>query len=133
MPKIKRLVRHGVGAKISVNKKFLHPRAAVCSRYPNASKNDALDDLLVIGREEKVVCKRMQRSCILMRHDDFDNGQILHDVTRFCKVQQEGPVESLFKRPSQQDVDGGAHVTGKAEEFEGCEIPSILNEDISNF
>ena len=68
-----------------------------------------------------------------MRHDDFDNGQILHAVTRFCKVQQEEPVESLFKRPSQQDVDGGAHVNGKAEEFEGREIPSILNEDISNF
>jgi hypothetical protein len=41
----------GVGAKISVYKKFLHPRATVCSRYPNASKNDVLDDLLVIGHE----------------------------------------------------------------------------------
>jgi hypothetical protein len=30
-------------------------------------------------------------------------------------------------------VDGGANVTGKAEEIEGREIPSILNEDISNF
>ena len=125
MPKIKRL-RHDVGAKISVYKKFLHPRAAVCCQYPNASKNDVLDDLLVIGQEEKVVCKRMQ-SCILMCHDDFDNGQILHAVTRFCKVQQKEPVESLFERPSQQDVDGGANVTGEAEEIEGRQMPSILN------
>jgi hypothetical protein len=91
-----------------------------------------LDDLLAIGQEEKFVCKQMQ-SCILMRHDDFDNGQILQAVTRFCKVQQEGLVESLFERPSQQDVGGGANVTGKAEEIEGREIPSLLNEEISNF
>ncbi len=74
------------------------------------------------------------QSCILMRHDDFDNGQVLHAATRFCKVQQERPVEFLFKIPSQQDVDGRVNVTGEAEEIEGREIPSILNEhDISHF
>ena len=131
MPKIKRL-RHGVGAKISVYKKFLHPRVVVSARYPNASKNDVLDDLLVIGQEEKVVCKRLQ-SCILMRHADFDDGQILHAVTRFCKVQQEGPLESLFERVSQENLEGGGRVAGETEEIEGRQIPSILNEDISSF
>jgi hypothetical protein len=130
MPKIKRL-RHGVGAKISVYKRFLHPRAAVCAKYPNASKNDVLDDLLVIGQEEKVVCKRLQ-GCIMMRHADFDDGQILHAVTR-CKVQQEGPIESQFERPLPDDLEGGGNVAGEADDIEGREIPSILNEDISNF
>jgi hypothetical protein len=131
MPKIKRL-RHGVGAKISVYKRFLRPRAAVCAKYPNASKNDVLDDLLVIGQEEKVVCKRLQ-GCIMMRHADFDDGRILHAVTRFCKVQQEGPIESLFERPLPDDLEGGGNVAGEADDIEGREIPSILNEDISNF
>jgi hypothetical protein len=66
----------------------------------------------------------------MLHNDNFDDGQILHAVTRFCMVQQEGPVESLFERPSQQDVDSGANVTGEAEGIEGREIPSILNEDI---
>ncbi len=86
--------------------KFLHPRPVVCAQYLNASKNDVLDDLLVIGQEEKVVCKRLQ-SCILMCYVDFDDGQILHAVTRFCKVQQEGPVEFLFDRPPEGDLGGG--------------------------
>ena len=84
MPKNKRLC-HGVGAKIAVYKKFLHPRAAVSKKYPNATKNDVLDNLLVISQEEKLVSKRRQ-VCLTMRHDDFDDGQILHAVARFCKV-----------------------------------------------
>jgi hypothetical protein len=54
MPKNKQL-RHGVGAKISVYKKFLRPRAAVSNKYPNATKNDVLYNLLVISQEEKLV------------------------------------------------------------------------------
>jgi hypothetical protein len=131
MPRNKRL-RHGVGANISVYKKFLHPRAAVCAKYPNAAKNDMLDDLIAIGQEEKLVSKRMQ-GCILMRHVDFDDGQILYAVTRYCKVLQEGPLESLFERPTQDDVQGGEHVAVEADVLEEREIPETLNEDISNF
>ena len=60
MPKNKRL-RHGVGAKISVYKKFLHPRVAVSNKYPNATKNDVLDNLLVISQEEKL-CPSVDKS-----------------------------------------------------------------------
>jgi hypothetical protein len=91
-----------------------------------------LDNLLVIGQEEKVVCKQRQ-VCIVMRNDEFDDGQILHAVTRFCKVQQEGLLESLFKKPFPEDMEGGGHVAGLPEEEEGCEVPSIFNEEISNF
>jgi hypothetical protein len=55
-----------------------------------------------------------------MRDKDFDDGQVLHaSVTHFCKVQQEVSVESLFERPSYEDVDGGANVAVDAEEIEG--------------
>ena len=102
MPKNKRL-RHGVGAKIAVYKKFLHSRAAVSKKYPNARKNDVLDNLLVISQEEKLVSKRRQ-VCLTMLHDDFDDGQILHAVARFFKVTEEGPVESFFDLPSANEL-----------------------------
>ncbi|KAI2511756.1 hypothetical protein MHU86_2650 [Fragilaria crotonensis] len=132
MARNKRL-RHGDGAKISVYKKFLHPRAAVSKRYPNnAAKNDVLDNLLVIGQEEKVVSKCRQ-VCITMRHDDFDDGQILHAVAQFCKVTEEGPVESLFDTIPSNDVGNDEDVAVGGDENEQREIPSILNEDISSF
>jgi hypothetical protein len=65
MPRNKQL-RHGVGAKISVYKTFL----------PSATKNDVLENLIVIGLEEKLVSKRRQ-VCLTMRHNNFDDGQIL--------------------------------------------------------
>ena len=129
--KNKRL-RHGVGAKISVYKKFLHPRKTISTKYPNATKNDVLDNLLVIGQEEKLVSKRRQ-VCLTMRHDDFDDGQILHAVARFCKVTEEGPVESLFDILSRNDVENDGNVALGGDENEEREIPSVLNEDISNF
>ena len=132
MPKNKRL-RHGVGAKISVYKKFLHPRKVIStSKYPNATKNDVLDNLLVIGQEEKVVSKRRQ-VCLTMRHDDFDDGEILHAVARFCKVTEEGPVESLFNIIPTNDMENAVNVAVEGGEIVEREIPTTLNEDISNF
>ena len=78
MPKNKRLC-HGVGAKVSVYKKFCHPRKAVSTKYPNYTKNEVLYNLLVIAQEEKRFSKR-QHVCLTMRHDDFDDGQTLHAV-----------------------------------------------------
>ena len=91
-----------------------------------------LDDLIAIGQEEKLVLKQMQ-GCLLMRHVDFDDGQVLHAVTRYCKVMQEGPRESLFDTPLQEDVEGGEDVAVEVEATEVCEIPQFLNKDISNF
>jgi hypothetical protein len=77
MPRNKRL-RHGVGANISVYKKFLHPRSShFWIGTPNVSKNDMLDDLIVIGQQEENLCPNVMQTCVLMRHADFDDGQIL--------------------------------------------------------
>ena len=89
-------------------------------------------NLLVIGQEEKLVSKRRQ-VCLTMRHDDFDDGQILHAVARFCKVTEEGPVESLFDILSRNDVENDKNVAVGDDENTEREIPSVLNEDISNF
>ena len=127
MPKNKRL-RHGVGAKISVYKKFLHPRALVAAKYPNAGKTDVLHGLLAIRQEEKMVSKKMQ-SCIVMRHNDFDDGQLLHAVTRYCKVEEEGPLASLFNDILQDAPEGGIDVACTGEENVPTEIPANSGDD----
>lgn len=38
-----------------------------------------------MGQDEKVVCMQVQY-CVAMRHTDFDDGQTLYAVTRFCKL-----------------------------------------------
>lgn len=131
MPKSKRL-RNGIGAVVSVYKRFLHPRVLVCAKYPNAAKADVLDGLLVVGQEEKIVCKRPQ-TCVIMRHDDFDDGELIHVVARYCKVQQEGASEHFFNEPQRDEPEGVGAVAVANEEEDRLEIPLMLNEDASNF
>jgi hypothetical protein len=126
MPKLKRL-RHGVGAKISVLKKFLHPRPLVAEKYPNAGKTDMLHDLVAVGQEEKTVSKKPQL-CIIMRHNDFDDGQRLHTVARYCKVVQEGAPEHIFIDTLQDSHEGDGAVAVEGQANKGAEIATNLNE-----
>jgi hypothetical protein len=43
--------------KFSIYKRLHHPRAPISKRYPNATKNDVLDNLFFIGKEEKLISK----------------------------------------------------------------------------
>lgn len=133
MPKLKRL-RRGVGAKISVLKKFLHPRPLVDAKYPNAGKTDMLHDLVAVGQEEKTVSKKPQ-SCIIMRHNDFDDGQLLHAVARHCKVVQEGAPEHIFNDTLQDSHETNEAVAMDGQANEVAEIPTNLigGEVASNF
>ena len=132
MAKNKRL-RNGVGAVVTVYKKFLHPRKEVCAKYPNANKGDLLDHLLVVRTEEKTVNKRHQL-CVMMRHVDFDDGLLLYAVARYCKVQIEGPVEHFFNDTSLDDPEDVANVAAVVGEEGPIEVPAIFNgEDASNF
>jgi hypothetical protein len=78
--------------------------SAISKRYPNATENYVLDNLLVIGQENKLISKRRQ-VWSTMQHNDFDDGELLHAVARFCKVTGEGPVESLFDVTQINDVE----------------------------
>ena len=68
-----------------------------------------------------------------MRHDDFDDGEILHAVQRFCKVTEEEPAESRFDIIPTGDVEDATNVAIEGGEITGREIPTTFNEDISNF
>ena len=87
-----------------------------------------LDNLLVIGQEEKVVSKRRQ-VCLTMRHDDFDDGEILHAVQRFCKVAEEELAESLFDIIPTSDVEDATNVAIEGGETTGREIPRFSVDD----
>ena len=132
MPKIKRL-RHGVGAQISLYKRFLHPRALVAAKYPNAGKSDVLHGLLAVRLEEKTVSKKRQ-SCIVMHHNDFDDGRLLHAVVRYCKVVAEGATEHIFNDAIQDSPEGEGAVAVMEQLNEAVEIPEIsFGEDASKF
>ena len=85
MTKSKRLC-NGNGAKVSVYKKFLYSRKDVYAKYPNANKGEVLNELLVVRQEEKNVNMR-QQMCVVVRHVDSDDGQLLYTVSRSCKVE----------------------------------------------
>ena len=125
MPKLKRL-HHGVGAKISVYTKFLHPRKLVMERYPNASKTDVLHGLLAVAQEDKTVSKK-QQACIIMRHDDFDDGHLLHAVTRYCKIVEEGAPKHFFNDVHEEEgIEGG----GGAVALRGLSIKVLKSRHI---
>ena len=87
-------------------------REPAISKFPNATKNNVLGIILFIEQGiilfieqgKKLVSKR-QQVCLTMRHDYFDNGQILRAVAWFCKVTKEGPIESLFDIIQTNDVE----------------------------
>ena len=74
----------GIRAVCDVLKRFLHPRAKVCERYPNTTSQERLGDLLVIRREIKKVNKQEKR-CIVFRHSDFENVEI-YCAERYARV-----------------------------------------------
>jgi hypothetical protein len=59
----------------------------------------------------------------MMRHNNFDNGQILHAVAQFCKVTEEGPVKSLFDIIQTKDVEIDKNVAVGGDENIEREIP----------
>ncbi len=91
-----------------------------------------LDNLFVVEEEKKLASKRRQ-VCLTMRHDNFDDDQILHAVAQFCKITEKGPVESLFNNIPTYNVENDENVAVGVDENVEREIPSISNEDVSNF
>jgi hypothetical protein len=69
------------------------------------------------------------QSCILMRHDNFDDGHMLHVITRYCKVEEEGSPASLFNDILQDAPEDGIDVAFTVEENMPAEIPVNSGDD----
>ena len=66
MPKL----RDGVGAKVSILTRFIHPSEHVRSKHPNLEKQHRTEGVL-IGRGEKTVTRRVQE-CYTFRSGDYE-------------------------------------------------------------
>lgn len=127
----KKRLHHGIGAICQVVKRLLHPRKLIADKYPNAQKNDVLGDLLAVGCEEKTVGKKPQL-CILMRHSDFDDGEILYAVVRYCRVLTEGPPGDRFLNTIAATPESPAGVASPGIENAEVEVPEILGGTIND-
>ena len=124
-------LRNGVGAVARVKKKYLHPAKDISDRFVNQDHNEELDGLLVLRKEQKRV-KRREQSCVVFRHEDFDNE--IYCVDRWCKVVTEGPEESLFDGR----VDEEAPVVPVVHDEPGVSVPvrtlgAEIREDVARF
>ena len=88
----------GVGAKCSVLLQVLHSRRDVIAKYPNAIKNQRLDNLIAIEQKIIVVNKSSQ-ICVVFGHNDFPN-QTLHCVHRYVNIVEEGDSSHFFPKVS---------------------------------
>jgi len=131
MPRNKRL-RHGVGAKISVDKNFLYPHPIACANTPNASKNAVLHDLIGIEPDEKCVSDRAQ-GCILMQDADFYDGQFRSSATRYYAARQDRLYEFVSNEPQQEHLRSGGHVAGLVASTEVLEVAEFLKSEFANF
>ena len=116
----------GIGAVCDVLKRFLHPRAKVCERYPNTTSQERLRDLLVIRREIKKVNKQDKR-CIVFRHSDFENVEI-YCAERYARVLTEGSEADFFNATTIE-----AEVTEEAREDhqESQLVPQLATTDLA--
>ena len=84
----------GIGAIVLALIRVLHPFNVVRDKYPNPQHGERLNDLLVIGRELRIINNRLQMT-ILMRHDYFD-GDVPYCMKKFVQVQTSGAAEHYF-------------------------------------
>ena len=85
---------HGIGARCSVLRKYLHPAILVEQLVPNNIHGVRVSDLLTI-REEVRRVKRKEQLCLIFRHPSLDNEE-LHAVKRWVRIDEEGHPDHYF-------------------------------------
>lgn len=91
--------RLGKDAKVSIIVRYLHPSRLISTTMPNVASNQRIEDCIVIRMAVKKVNRRDQL-VIVMKHDNFKTNdgapEEIYSVSRWCKVQEEGPSEYYF-------------------------------------
>ena len=114
------ILRAGVGAKVSILTKFIHPSEHVRTKHPNLEKQHRTEGVL-IGREEKTVTRRLQE-CYTFRSGDFE-GHVMHAVKRYVKIVEEGGEADLFDAPEAPEDNPPVQQEGGQEEAV-AEVPN---------
>ena len=76
--------RNGRGATCSALVRFMHPKAKIKERLPNAAAQDRITDLVVLRAEDRKI-KNEDKPCIIFIHDDWP-GEELYCHNHFCSV-----------------------------------------------
>jgi hypothetical protein len=94
--------RLGIGATCSVGVRYLHPKRLLKERFSSTTPKQRISGLLSLRKESKKLNGKNQ-CCIVFRHDYYPNIELFCQE-RWCKVDQEGPENSLFD--SSEEGDG---------------------------
>ena len=89
--------RNGVGATCVVPLKYLYPAKTIDDKFPNRTRQDKLEGLVVL-RKEIVRVNRKEQDCLIFSHENFE-GIELHCVKRWAKVLAEGSPDHFFTAP----------------------------------
>ena len=111
----------GVGAVCRAYMRFIHPSKLIRDKYPNATHQDKLGEMIVIRQESRKVNHKDQM-CIIMRHDHWPNKE-LHCVKRWVKVIEEGAQADFFDVPPSVQHDATPAQAPNLTEDEGEAIP----------
>jgi hypothetical protein len=94
--------RLGIGATCSVGERLLHPKRLRNERFSSTTPKQHLSGLLSLRKESKKLNGKNQ-CCVVFPHDDYPNIELFCQE-RWCKVDKEGPKNSLFDSSEEADV-----------------------------
>ena len=98
-------LRLGIGAKCTVNFKYLQPANIMSETYPEKTAHVLVENLLVIKQDTRQGNKS-QQSVVIFFHDDF-NTAVVYCVKQWSKITNEGSEENLFERNQiVSDIEG---------------------------
>ncbi|KAG7361812.1 hypothetical protein IV203_036913 [Nitzschia inconspicua] len=118
---MKMVKRVGLGAVCSAPLHLMKPSKVIKTKYPNTLGRPRIEQLLALRKEVRSLNNKPQ-VCIVFRHDDFPNEE-LYCHQRFCRVEQEGPLENVFG-----EVD---EVEGVDDEHPTVEVPGEVSGSVA--
>jgi hypothetical protein len=102
--------RAGVGAKVVVKTRLLHPTLLVKAQVIGVDvpfQHETIN--LHIARKEEKRVRRKQQMCYVLHHPDYTNDDgtaiDLYSVCRNCRIEEEGAPEDLFNNPIERVVE----------------------------
>jgi hypothetical protein len=80
----------------SVGVRYLHPKMLLKERFSSTTPKQRISGLLSLRKEESKKLNGKNQCCIVFRQDDYPNIELFCQERWWCKVDQEGPENSLF-------------------------------------
>ena len=107
--------RPGIGAKCSIQAKYLRPSKVVTENIINKTKHTTIEDLILVRQERKEL-RGKEALTYFFRHSSFENISIYANA-RWVKVIEEGSEDQLFteevdKKENEKGLNAATHSEG---------------------